>query len=157
LQFQDEIYPKDLKVVRSVQRLPLPQGRNALWMAEKYTIWLPRFLRLLVQVNVDENRICSFCMRGLRQPLLVLKFSPERSSLNRPLFYITGGILVSKRKGLMRGRLEFREVLKGKTIIAAIHDFSPSLPWFIYNWTQALVHLWVMEGFRRYLDSLDVL
>ncbi len=156
LQFSDNIYPESEKIVRSVQRLPLPAGKNALWIAEKYTLWLPRFLHPFVRVDVDSQRTCRFYLKGIRSPLLVLKFSVERSNLHRTLFYITGGLLAS-RKTRLRGRLEFREVLGQNYVIAAIHDFSPSLPWFIYNWTQALMHLWVMHGFRRYLRSLDVM
>lgn len=156
LQFADNVYPELEKVVRSVQRLPLPAGKNALWIAEKYTLWLPRFLHPFIRVDVDSQRTCRFYLRGIRAPLLVLKFSVERSNLHRTLFYITGGLLAS-RKTRLRGRLEFREVLGKRYVIAAIHDFSPSLPWFIYNWTQALMHLWVMHGFRRYLRKLDVM
>jgi uncharacterized protein YbjT (DUF2867 family) len=156
LQFSDEVYPQEEKIVRSVQRLPLPAGKNALWIAEKYTLWLPRFLHPFVRVEVDTQRTCSFFMLGIKEPLLILKFSVERSDLHRTLFYITGGLLAS-RKTRLRGRLEFREVLGKSYVIAAIHDFSPSLPWFIYNWTQAQAHLWVMHGFRKYLRSLDVL
>ena len=57
----------------------------------------------------------------------------------------------------LRGRLEFREVLGGRYVLAAIHDFTPSLPWFIYNQTQARVHLWVMHAFQRYLKKMDVM
>jgi hypothetical protein len=64
---------------------------------------------------------------------------------------VRGG-LFSKKSG--RGRLEFREVLGGEACLAAIHDFKPRLPWFIYKVTQALVHLWVMKQFARHLATL---
>ncbi|MGV3523558.1 MAG: NAD-dependent epimerase/dehydratase family protein [Candidatus Sericytochromatia bacterium] len=144
-----------LKDVRSVQRLPLPPGKTAVWVAEKYTIWLPRFLPLLLRIEVDGERNISFFVHGLPWPLLRLHYSPERSALDRTLFYIAGGLLVRETPGL-RGRLEFREVLKGQFVLAAIHDFTPRLPWFFYNRSQALVHLWVMNAFKRYLESLDV-
>jgi uncharacterized protein YjiS (DUF1127 family) len=44
--------------------------------------------------------------------------------------------------------------LGGGTVLAAVHDFSPRLPWYVYNSTQALVHLLVMRQFRRHLERL---
>lgn len=141
--------------VRSVQRLPLPHGKNAVWVAEKYTIWLPRFMYPLVIVEVDTERTCYFYLKFLKKPLLVLSYSTERSTPDRTLFYVTGGLLADTRSPL-RGRLEFREVLNGQYVLAAIHDFTPRLPWFIYNRTQAIAHLFVMQGFQRYLADVDV-
>jgi hypothetical protein len=63
---------------------------------------------------------------------------------------VTGGLLAGAAAG-SRPRLEFRSVLGGEFVIAAIHDFVPRLPWYIYKYTQALVHLWVMRGFGRHL------
>ena len=36
-------------------------------------------------------------------------------------------------------------------VLAAIHDFVPRLPWYVYKYTQAQVHLFVMRGFARHL------
>lgn len=145
-----------LRVVRSVQRLPLPSGRTALWVAEKYTLWLSRLIFPLIRVEVDTQRTITFYLWGISIPLLILRFAAERSSLNRTLFYISGGLLTCPDSPL-RGRLEFREVLGGTAVLAAIHDFTPCLPWYLYQWTQARVHLWVMHRFCRYLQQLDVL
>ena len=155
LQFSDGIRHAAAKDVRSVQRLPLPPQRNAIWVAEKYTIWLPRFLKPWMRVEVDSARVIHFYLLGLPWPLLELSYAEARSSPDRALFYITGGLLARTDTGL-RGRLEFREVPGGNCVLAAIHDFTPRLPWFIYNRSQALVHLWVMHAFGRYLHSLDV-
>jgi hypothetical protein len=54
-----------------------------------------------------------------------------------------------------RGRFEFREVLDRRWIIAAIHDFRPKLPWSLYNFSQAIVHLWVMRSFGRHLRRVE--
>lgn len=139
--------------VRSVQRLPLPKGKNAEWVSTEYTVWLPEFMRPFIRVEVDEYKNCYFYALFIKEPLLVLEYSGPRSSPDRVLFYITGGILAKIDKS-RRGRLEFREVLNGEYVLSAIHDFSPSLPWFIYNISQAMVHLWVMKSFCKYLLSL---
>ncbi len=137
--------------VRSVQRLPLPAGRTARWVASEYARWLPRFLAPLLRVDVDAAGTCRFFLWPLHVPLLVLLFAADRSTDDRQLFYVTEGFLARRVEGT-RPRLEFRTVLGGKFVLAAIHDFVPRLPWFIYMMTQALVHLFVMRGFGRHLD-----
>jgi len=139
--------------VRSVQRLPLPPDMDAQGVATEYALWLPRVFRTLIRVDVDDARCCRFRLLGLRRPLLELSFSSERSAPDRQLFYITGGLL-ARLDGARRGRLEFRIVLEGRHVIAAIHDFVPTLPWFVYNLTQAIVHVVVMNAFGRYLAAL---
>ncbi|MEP7125129.1 MAG: NAD-dependent epimerase/dehydratase family protein [Byssovorax sp.] len=133
--------------VRSVQRLPLPPGHDAAWVASEYLRWLPEGFRPFVRVEVD-GPTCRFYSLGLATPLLVLELSPLRSGKDRQLFYITGGLLAS---GKGRGRLEFREVLDRRFVIAAIHEFEPTLPWYVYRLSQAYAHLWVMWRFRRHL------
>jgi hypothetical protein len=136
------------KTVRSVQRLPLPEGKDAQWIKDLYTEWLPRFLAPLIRVDCHEEEVI-FSLFNLKWALLKLTFSPDRSDLDRQLLYITGGHLVAPEN---RGRLEFRTVLNRRFVLAAIHDFSPSLPWFIYKYTQALLHLFVMKSFGRHLS-----
>lgn len=136
--------------VRSVQRLPLPPGRDAAWVAFEYMRWLPEGFRPFVRVEVDGHT-CRFYSLGLAKPLLVLELAPLRSGKDRQLFYITKGLLSSGRG---RGRLEFREVLERRYIIAAIHEFEPTLPWYVYRSSQAYAHLWVMWRFRRHLARL---
>jgi uncharacterized protein YbjT (DUF2867 family) len=131
--------------VRSVQRLPNPLGRSATWVARRYQTWLPRFFRYLLKVDMDKDtalfRIGPF-------PLLKLQFVKDRSDHDRQLFFVVDGLLV-KRKDY--GWLEFRRVLDGKSIISAIHEFVPTLPWYMYVFSQARLHLWVMNSFGRYL------
>ena len=141
---------------RSVQRLPLPEGRDAAWVAAEYARWLPRFLRPFLRVEVDATRTCRFYFWPLRWPLLVLSFSRERSAPDRQLFYVTGGLLAKTVEGA-RPRLEFRSVLDGAYVIAAVHDFAPRLPWLLYRFTQAIVHLLVMRGFGRHLAAMRAL
>ena len=137
-------------LVRSVQRMRLPEGRDAEWAATEYMRWLPKALRGLIRVDVDEGRNCRFVVFLLGLPLLVLAYAPDRSTPDRQLFFVTGGVL--SRKDL-RGRFELRQVLDGRTLMTAIHDFAPRLPWFIYVLSQAQFHAWVMSAFRRHLAA----
>jgi uncharacterized protein YbjT (DUF2867 family) len=138
--------------VRSVQRMMIPQGHDAAWAAQAYLDWLPRFLRPLLRVDRDGQRH-GIILRGVDLLLLELTGSPERSSPGRVLLYVTGGALARVSQS-PRGRLELRCVLGGDTLLAAIHDFVPSLPWPVYLLTQAQAHLIVMAGYRRYLARL---
>jgi hypothetical protein len=137
--------------VRSVQRLPLPTGWNASAVSHEYLKWLPSFTRPFLRVRIHPSGDCEFRFLGLWRPLLVLNFSEERSTHSRPLFYIRGGLLAEPHE---KGRLEFREVLGGEAILAAIHEFRPRLPWFIYVNTQARLHINVMRGFRKHLERI---
>jgi uncharacterized protein YbjT (DUF2867 family) len=138
------------KDVRSIQRLVLPKGKNALWVAEEYFRWLPPFLSSLVRIQIDGDR-CTFYFFSKKIRLLVLERNRERSSSDRQLLYIVGGLLAKVHD---RGRLEFREVLNHQYVLAAIHEFTPALPWFVYKYTQAILHLIVMNAFGRHLRNL---
>lgn len=139
------------RVVRSVQRLPLPSNWNAERVADEYFRWLPRFLFFVVRVRVTGVE-CSFYLLTPRLLLLRLEKSVERSTSDRQLLYVRGGLLASS--GVPRGRLEFREALEGRVILAALHDFVPALPWVIYRFSQALIHVWVMRAFSRHLNRI---
>lgn len=145
-----------LKSVCSVQRLPLPTGCDAAWVADHYATWLIRFLYPFVQVIRDnQGSIKFFLGRGpVKICVLDLAYSADRSSPHRQLFYIQGGALLSS-KAVPKGRFEFREVLARKYVMAAIFDFVPALPWWIYKSTQALAHLVVMESFKSHLRKIN--
>jgi uncharacterized protein YbjT (DUF2867 family) len=136
--------PKD---VRSVQRLALPPGHDADWVAHEYMRWLPRMIPVFFRVTVSDEHVCSFTLLGVT--LLRLAYSKDRSSPDRALFYIRGGVLADTRSE--RGRLEFREIPGSPWVLAAIHDFVPRLPWPVYALSQAKVHLVVMAAFGRHL------
>ena len=138
--------------VRSVQRLPLPSGRSARWVAREYARWLPDAVPLLLRVDVDAQNNCRFYLRPFPWPLLVLEFDSTVSRPDRQLFWIAGGMLAAEQE---RGRLEFREVLDGESVLAAIHEFAPAIPWLVYRFTQAIAHLWVMWRFSRHLAGME--
>jgi len=138
--------------VRSVQRIPLPAGRDAEWAAHEYMRWLPDGVWPGLRVEVDGDRTASFYAPLFGgKPLLVLRFAAERSASDRQLFYVVGGRLARPSK---RGRLEFRVTPDGSHLLTAIHDFVPSLPWWLYRLTQAIVHAAVMRRFGAHLGAL---
>jgi uncharacterized protein YbjT (DUF2867 family) len=148
--FHTPVVLKAPKHVRSVQRLVLPPGKDAAWVANEYFLWLPQFFSFIIRTRV-EGTLCRFYFITPKLTLLLLDKSVERSTPDRQLLYIRGGLLAAEQG---RGRLEFREVLERSHVMAAIHEFRPALPWIIYKWTQAVVHLIVMNAFGRHLQSI---
>ncbi len=144
------------RLVRSVQRFRLPRGRDAEWAGAEYMRWLDGFAGPLIRVRVTGepgSQVARFSVRPLPRPVLELTHSADRSTPDRALFYVTGGLL-AETDAPKPARLEFREVLGGTTLLAAIHDFAPRLPWVLYRLTQAAAHLFVMAQFGRHLDRL---
>ena len=140
--------------VCSIQRLPLPPGYDAIWVAREYARWLPSFFKRVLRVTVDEHLNLVFRVTGVRRPLLELSYSSNRSSADRPLYYITGGLLVRLAgvpDGRAPARLEFRESPDRRSVLAAIFNYSPALPWWFYRVTQAPIHLLVMKLFGWHL------
>ncbi len=135
------------KTVRSVQRLPLPANKSAEYVKNEYLRWLPQFLSPFIIVKSLSTEV-QLCLLHPKIVMLELSLSSERSNPDRQLLYITKGLLVAKEN---KGRLEFRSVLNNQFVLAAIHEFKPALPWFIYKYTQALIHLFVMRSFGRML------
>jgi uncharacterized protein YbjT (DUF2867 family) len=140
--------------VCSIQRLPLPPGYDAIWVAREYARWLPLFFKRVLRVTVDDHLNLAFRVTGVKRPLLELSYSSDRSSADRPLYYITGGLLArvgDTPDGRAPARLEFRESPDRRSVLAAIFNYSPSLPWWFYRVTQAPIHLLVMKLFAWHL------
>ena len=151
LRDREDAVIRDQSVARSVQRMPCPPGFTARDVANEYLRWLPRLGWPMLRVRVEHGRVAHFELWPVGR-LLTLRFAANRSPEGRQLFFVTGGLLAGE--GEQSGRLEFRRVLGGESVLAAVHDFSPRLPWYVYNSTQALVHLGVMWRFRRHLEEL---
>jgi len=141
------VFRKIENTVRSVQRLPNPARIPVETIAREYPNWLQRLFGHLISVKEIDNYLY-FSLAGIN--LLILKYVPDRSDDQRQLFYITGGQLAKRTD---YGWLEFRSVLKNESVIAAIHEFIPRLPWAVYKITQAKAHLWVMNQFGRHIQK----
>lgn len=98
-----------------------------------------------------EGEDVSFYVYGLSRPLLTLRHIEEdKPDLIRDKFHIIGGLL---SKTSNTGWLEFRIVTDGKYTLASINEFVPSLPWYIYKFTQAPIHAMVMNSFSEFLSE----
>ncbi|MGF1530065.1 MAG: NAD-dependent epimerase/dehydratase family protein [Puniceicoccaceae bacterium] len=147
----DDVAIRELSRVRSIQRINRPEGWNARKIASVYFGWIPKVTRPLVLTRVDETGTCRFFLRFVSKPMLQLTFAPAHSSEDRMLYWIDGGWLAGPLEDNRRARFEFRDIEGTRETIAAIHDFLPALPWWIYTVTQAPIHALVMRWFRRFL------
>lgn len=144
---------KQARRVRSVQRMHYPPAWSAQDVADEYAAWLTRRFRGLISAAADEEGVVRFSSLGGR--CVLLELSPTPYSLGNPrrcAFYISGGFLSRKVEPL--GRLEFRLFPELDCMIASIHGFAPTLPWWIYANTQARMHLRVMRAFSKHLKLL---
>lgn len=139
------------RTARSVQRLPVPMDKDATWVAQEYARWLPKFMWPFLRVEQDGQDL-HFYLRTLRTPLLRLRYLEGRSTKDRAVYQVVGGLLSRPQpEGAPAGRLEFRLVNEGRHVVAAVHEFRPRLPWMVYSLTQAQIHLGVMLAFRHHL------
>jgi len=152
---KNEIKPKrktfEENKVRTVQRLNLPMGWDSIRLGKEYINWLPKVFFTIIRSKVNNN-IVRFTF--LKINLLTFEFSDDRSSTDRQLFYIKGGLLVIK-KDYPPARFEFRISPHEQSAIAAIHDYYPSLPWPIYRIFQASFHKMVMYLFNKHLIKIQ--
>ena len=138
--------------VCSIQRFAMPPGQSVAGVAAAYLGWLPRFLGPLFSVAVGDDGACRFFFRPLRAPLLVLQPAPGGEWEDRVVYRVTGGLLADLADG-PQARLEFRGVLEGQAVLAAVQDFSPRLPWPVYRLTQGPFHAAVMRAFGRFVEG----
>ncbi|CAM4353386.1 NAD-dependent epimerase/dehydratase family protein [Lacicoccus alkaliphilus] len=138
---------KDLEKndVKSVQRIRIPAQWSIEDTADYYINWLSRIGGKLINTSVDQNET-SITLPFFKNPILVFEKSDERSYEDRLLFYIKGGQFSRTDDG-GRARLEFRRILDTDEVLIALHEYEPTLPWFVYTLTQAKVHLLVMKAF----------
>ena len=148
----DQILRQDSRV-RSIQRMALPAGQNAAWMADHYFAWLGTLLPPFLVTERDPQGSWTAFARPGRIRILAMNFKPTHSSPDRVMYFITGGML-AKFLGGRTARLEFRDFLAGRFTLVAIHDFNPALPWYFYRFTQAVIHGLIMSLFQRHMAKL---
>ena len=129
--------------------MPLPTLWSAQKIATEYGEFLSRRFRGLIDATNNSEGVVRFATLG---GIVLLELTPSpysQGSERRCAFYISGGKL--SRDVDPPGRLEFRLFPEQACVIASIHGFAPTLPWWIYANTQALIHLRVMRAFGRHL------
>lgn len=131
--------------VKSVQRIRIPDKWSVDDTADYYINWLSRIGGKFITTRVKDAET-SITLPLFKSPILILERSKERSYEDRILYYIKGGKFSQERQG-GRARLEFRRILDSNEVLIAIHEYEPTLPWYVYTLTQAKIHLLVMKAF----------
>jgi uncharacterized protein YbjT (DUF2867 family) len=150
---QDAHLMREQSLVRSIQRVLLPPGQDAAWVAGNYFRWLGECCWPLVRSRVDAESNVVVFTRLLPIKLLALTYQPATSRPDRQVYAISGGML-AKLGSPGRPRFEFQTLLDGRYTMTAIHDYAPALPWYLYSVTQAVAHLLVMRRYQGRLARL---
>ncbi|TDM14579.1 NAD(P)H-binding protein [Macrococcus bovicus] len=134
--------------VKSVQRITIPSSWSIDQTANYYMNWLSRIGMSFINTAIDGDTL-SISLPIFKDPILILQKNKDYSDDDRVLFMIKGGKFSKavKEGEERRARLEFRRILDTNECIIAIHEYEPTLPWFIYKLTQARIHLIVMTLF----------
>ena len=155
---KDRVIINRQSLVRSIQRMQAPNDWSATRIVKDYWEWLGAWggpvlkarITLAPKTEVVEE-VHVDLLGKLR--LLSLRRNDARCTAESEVLSITGGLLVRKTGG-NEGRFEFRRI-EGEldTIVAILQDYAPSLPWYLYEMTQAIAHMVVMRAFRSRLKG----
>ncbi len=133
--------------VRALQRVALPEGADARWLAAKLAAWLPRQRWPFVTVKTDGGSVLRVVLDRGGVELLRFERVERDDEATRVVFRLSGGLLW--RRGGRRPRLEIRAFPGEGVALVSLHDFSPRLPWALYLAVQLLVDRGVMRAFAR--------
>lgn len=157
LRRRDRRVIQKLSLVRSIQRVPLASQMPPDRISTIYWRWLGRLLPGILQVRITEDdgaRVgeVEISLVGLVS-LLRLERCVDRCDDEIESLRIIDGLLV-RRDAPESGRFEFRAIGCRGVAVTALQDYAPSIPWFLYQWSQAIVHRGVMAMFSRKLRRM---
>ncbi|MEK5199711.1 NAD(P)H-binding protein [Staphylococcus sp. FSL H8-0121] len=141
----------DIKDVRAISRVVLPKDVNMLQLAESYANFLNRITLNVVNIDFNEDNF-TISVPCLNKDLLLLSKDFKASNNERILYRIVGGDFASDSDG-GNARLEFRRLPNSDACIIALQEYEPTLPWWVYKYTQAKVHKSVMNLFKFKINS----
>lgn len=136
----------DIKDVRAISRVVLPKDVNMIQLAESYANFLNRITLNVVNSDFNEDNF-TINVPCLNKELLLLSKDFKASNNERILYRIVGGDFALDSDG-GNARLEFRRLPNSDACIIALQEYEPTLPWWVYKYTQAKVHKSVMNLFK---------
>ncbi len=151
---QDRSLISQRRLVRSVQRMKAPDDWSMSRVCTSYWKWFHSWSWILfrTRLEVDESgatRNVSIQLLGF-VTLLSLRRNDDKCSEESEKLSIVGGLLVRRGAG-SRGEFEFRRVKRSRAVLTILQNFPPSLPWYVYLVSQAVVHKFVMVAFGGWL------
>ncbi|KIJ86577.1 NmrA family protein [Staphylococcus saprophyticus] len=141
----------DIKDVRAISRVVLPKDVNMIQLAESYANFLNRITLNVVNSDFNEDNFM-ISVPCLNKDLLLLSKDFKASNNERILYRIVGGDFALDSDG-GNARLEFRRLPNSDACIIALQEYEPTLPWWVYKYTQAKVHKSVMNLFKFKINS----
>lgn len=141
----------DIKDVRAISRVVLPKDVNMIQLAESYANFLNRITLNVVNSDFNEDNF-TISVPCLNKDLLLLSKDFKASNNERILYRIVGGDFALDSHG-GNARLEFRRLPNSDACIIALQEYEPTLPWWVYKYTQAKVHKSVMNLFKFKINS----
>ena len=141
----------DIKDVRVISRVVLPKDVNMIQLAESYANFLNRITLNVVNSDFNEDNF-TISVPCLNKDLLLLSKDFKASNNERILYRIVGGDFALDSDG-GNARLEFRRLPNSDACIIALQEYEPTLPWWVYKYTQAKVHKSVMNLFKFKINS----
>ncbi|MDW4068382.1 NAD-dependent epimerase/dehydratase family protein [Staphylococcus saprophyticus] len=141
----------DIKDVRAISRVVLPKDVNMIQLAESYANFLNRITLNVVNSDFNEDNF-TISVPFLNKDLLLLSKDFKASNNERILYRIVGGDFALDSDG-GNARLEFRRLPNSDACIIALQEYEPTLPWWVYKYTQAKVHKSVMNLFKIKINS----
>ncbi|MGO3497475.1 MAG: NAD-dependent epimerase/dehydratase family protein [Staphylococcus equorum] len=141
----------DIKDVRAISRVVLPKDVNMIQLAESYANFLNRITLNVVNSDFNEDNF-TISVPCLNKDLLLLSKELKTSNNERILYRIVGGDFALDSDG-GNARLEFRRLPNSDACIIALQEYEPTLPWWVYKYTQAKVHKSVMNLFKFKINS----
>ncbi|ALM58367.1 NAD-dependent epimerase/dehydratase family protein [Staphylococcus equorum] len=141
----------DIKDVRAISRVVLPKDVNMIQLAESYANFLNRITLNVVNSDFNEDNF-TISVPCLNKDLLLLSKDFKASNNERILYRIVGGDFALDSHG-GNARLEFRRLPNSEACIIALQEYEPTLPWWVYKYTQAKVHKSVMNLFKFKINS----
>ncbi|MCD8793381.1 NAD-dependent epimerase/dehydratase family protein [Staphylococcus gallinarum] len=144
----------DIKDVRAISRVVLPKDVNMIQLAESYANFLNRITLNVVNSDFNEDNF-TISVPCLNKDLLLLSKDFKASNNERILYRIVGGDFALDSDG-GNARLEFRRLPNSDACIIALQEYEPTLPWWVYKYTQAKVHKSVMNLFKFKINSQKI-
>ncbi|MDW3930784.1 NAD-dependent epimerase/dehydratase family protein [Staphylococcus saprophyticus] len=141
----------DIKDVRAISRVVLPKDVNMIQLAESYANFLNRITLNVVNSDFNQDNF-TISVPCLNKDLLLLSKDFKASNNERILYRIVGGDFALDSDG-GNARLEFRRLPNSDACIIALQEYKPTLPWWVYKYTQAKVHKSVMNLFKFKINS----
>lgn len=141
-----------IKDVRAITRISVPENFTMNNVASTYGDFLNKITLNMVESAIDENYF-TIKLLWLDKVLLLLEKDHKASDDDRVVYQIIGGELAYADNG-GSATLEFRRLINSSQGLVALQEYQPTLPWFVYKFTQARLHKTVMNLFALEMQKL---